>query len=338
MRRFPVQLALYAMAHFLVDLGCAYLIFSLPRDGDWAMVLLLYNFFAFAGQMPLGLLADRLDRNGLLAALGAALVAAAYGLTGLPLGCAVAAGIGNGLFHVGGGVDVLNGSTEKSGALGVFVSPGAFGIFLGAKAAGSGLGPLLVAALLCFAALLALAARTPERGFRSGNAPLDLSLGQSGWALVLCLFLVVWLRSYVGMVQTFAWKTGPWAVAAVAAVVLGKTAGGFLADRFGVTRTAAGSLALAAGLFLFSAWAIPGVLAIFLFNMTMPMTLWAVARLLPGAKGFSFGLLTFALFLGFVPVWMGLPALLTGGWGYALGALASLGLLVLGLKGERNHG
>ena len=40
--------------------------------------------------------------------------------------------------------------------------------------------------------------------------------------------------------------------------------------------------------------------------MTMPITLWAAARLMPGGKGFAFGLLTFALFLGYIPTALGL--------------------------------
>ena len=48
---------------------------------------------------------------------------------------------------------------------------------------------------------------------------------------------------------------------------------------------------------------------------------------LPGASGFSFGLLTFALFLGFAPEYLGL-AWVRAGWMYALLALASLALLL----------
>ena len=65
------------------------------------------------------------------------------------------------------------------------------------------------------------------------------------------------------------------------------------------------------------ACALPGLLAVGLINMTMPITLWAAARLLP--PGLAFGTLTFALFLGFLPVWLGWPVLFTGGTGYAAG-------------------
>jgi len=87
--------------------------------------------------------------------------------------------------------------------------------------------------------------------------------------------------------------------------VLGKTAGGFLADHVGLFRAAASSLVLAAAAFFFSRSPVPGVCALFLFNMTMPITLFALSQRMPGCKGFSFGILTFALFLGFLPTYYG---------------------------------
>ena len=102
-----------------------------------------------------------------------------------------------------------------------------------------------------------------------------------------------------------------------------------LMDRLGAERASAVSLGLSAALYLASALPLPGILAVFLFNMTMPVTLWAAARAMPGAKGFTFGLLTFALFLGFLPSWLGWPSLLRGPVSY--GAVAALSLLLLWL-------
>jgi FSR family fosmidomycin resistance protein-like MFS transporter len=131
----------------------------------------------------------------------------------------------------------------------------------------------------------------------------------------------------MGMLFSFPWKSGLWAVLLVCGVVLGKTFGGFLADRFGAARASAVSLLLCAALFLFSDLPILGMLAVLLFNMTMPVTLGVLARIMPGAKGFSFGLLTFALFLGFVPAYLGLAGL-GRGIVYAGGAVLSLALLL----------
>ena len=50
-----------SVTHFIVDFICAWMIFSkIPGNGPWYLELLLYNFLAFAGQLPLGLLIDHL--------------------------------------------------------------------------------------------------------------------------------------------------------------------------------------------------------------------------------------------------------------------------------------
>ena len=85
-------LAACCAAHFLVDFACAFLAFRcLDRSGSLPALLLAYNFCAFAVQMPLGLLADRWDRDGLLAAVGALTTALAFGLTHFPWMAAVLA-------------------------------------------------------------------------------------------------------------------------------------------------------------------------------------------------------------------------------------------------------
>ena len=319
--------AVYAAGHFAVDFACAFLMFRFARhSGSWAAAALLYNLLAFAGQAPLGLLADRLGDGRRFAAAGCVVAGAAYLLSGAPLVMAVTAGLGNALFHVGGGLDTLNRSGGRAGALGVFVSPGAFGLFLGAML-GRGVFPAFWPPLL----LLFAAAAVAVVCVRTENAPFSAELSRAGLAALLALFLVVCLRSYAGFLFTFPWKTGVWAWVFVLCVVLGKTAGGLLSDRFGAVTTAAASLAAAAVLFLFSGSALCGCAAVLLFNMTMPITLRAAADLLPGAKGFSFGLLTLALFLGFLPSFAGLPALCES-WLYAALCAASLALLLPALR------
>ncbi|MFR6332297.1 MAG: hypothetical protein ACLUOI_28215 [Eisenbergiella sp.] len=72
MKKSPaVHLLLYSLAHFLVDFLCAYMIFRKTRESTLFYTgLLLYNFCAFAVQMPLGILADRAKRCGLAAVWG----------------------------------------------------------------------------------------------------------------------------------------------------------------------------------------------------------------------------------------------------------------------------
>jgi FSR family fosmidomycin resistance protein-like MFS transporter len=137
----------------------------------------------------------------------------------------------------------------------------------------------------------------------------------------------------VGLALDFAWKSsGHWGTTLVCAVVFGKTIGGFIADKFGVFKSALFSLGIAAFLFLLPQVPIAGVTAILLFNMTMPITLWAMAKITPGAKGFAFGLLAFGLFLGFLPVYLGVDVSQYISWIFALISAISLVILSTGLR------
>jgi len=342
MNKKRILIPLYIIGHFAVDFACAFLLFHiLYQTQEWYLGLLYYNFCAFALQMPLGLLADRWNHNSLCAALGCGMIALAYvvcivGILPTILPVVIVAGIGNGLFHIGAGIDVLNVSKEKAYLLGIFVSPGALGIFLGTM-----LGKhndlsiwIVLVALLVIAFSIMLAGYSQNRSFQSDNVPISFQQINSSAILIAigCLLAVVCLRSYVGMCYNFSWKgQGAWGIILLLAVVLGKFSGGFLSDKMGVKKAAVLSLGFAGVLYLFSNNPFLGVAAVFLFNMTMPITLWAIARILKGCKGFSFGLLTFVLFLGFTPTYFEVTPFITNPTGLAIAAFGSLVLLWLGL-------
>ncbi|HPF53256.1 MAG TPA: hypothetical protein P5116_00480 [Eubacteriales bacterium] len=334
MKHYKLGTMTYSVAHFCVDFACAFLMFrSGAAAGGFIAAVILYNFCAFALQMPFGAILDRLNRNSLFACLGCALVALSSLCMGVPLLLVTLAGLGNALFHVGGGIDVLNGSEHKCGALGVFVSPGAFGIYFGTiLGKGQDLSIFVpVGLVLISAALLPLLCGP----IHSRNADVKrIEPPESGEVgALLLLFAVVMLRSFVGLIQSFPWKSqGSWGLILVCAVVLGKTAGGFLADFIGIKRAAVISLGLSVVLYLFSANPYAGVTAVFLFNMSMPMTLWAAAKILYNLKGFAFGMLTLALFIGYLPAQLGLGSSLTQPWVYAVFTAISLVLLYFGVR------
>ncbi len=346
---------IYAALHLLVDGMCALAMFGrlLPR-GDRALAILLYNFCAFALQMPLGVALDALcgGRRGretdfpFLFALAGVLCT----VGGAFLHPAVL-GIGNALFHVGGGVGTIR-EDDREGwqgrGLGVFVAPGALGLYLGGflgrggfwQAGAFGTGALM--ALLCACATYRLKRNGKKkenssgqigesRGLAEGTETGKQSACNIAIAAVCCMFVVI-LGSYVVMAVAFPWKSGfPAGLLAVLMVVGGKVAGGFAAARYGLRRTTAISLGLAGICYLCSDAMAPGLAALFLFNMTMPITLYWMERSMPQMPGFAFGFLTFALFLGFLPGYFGAAAgsrllgfggsilsmvLLLAGWGW----------------------
>lgn len=338
MIRYKKMLAAYIGGHFIVDFACAFLFFRVIYSSDnWLMCLLLYNFCAFALQMPIGLLADWWNKNALCAIGGCLFVIVAYMTIPYVTLTAIIAGIGNAMFHIGGGIDVLNVSKDKPTLLGLFISPGALGIYLGTLLGKGEVIHIWVPMLLLLIAAVAIggAAYKDMGGLRSYNSKVSFPEGDlSGLLIALgCLFGVVLLRSYMGLELHFPWKgIRVWSILLISAVVLGKMSGGFLASLIGSKKTAYLSLGLAALCYLLFDIPAFGIMAVLLFNMTMPITLWAVAKILPGCKGFSFGLLTFALFIGFIPVYLDMPSVITNRFSNALIAIFSLILLIFGLR------
>ena len=325
--------ALYCTLHFLVDMVCAWAMFAFFRAGSYEN-LLIYNFCAFALQMPLGtlldLFRDKIRRlPALCAAIGAILTAAGAMLHPALLG------LGNALFHVGGGMDVIEedfAKRWKGRALGAFVAPGAIGLYLGTvlgKRTASAAVLLIAIAAMAVLLFLLLRAKGYERQVQT-EEPRKTGMA----VLALCCFLVVILRSWVGLAVSFPWKA-QYAALAVLAAALGKLCGGLLAARFGIMKTAAASLILAAICYIVGDIPAFGLSAVLLFNMSMPLTLYLLASNLPRLPGFAFGLLTFGLFLGFLPVYAGMELPISGAVFGAVGSLISLALLTAAGKAAK---
>lgn len=299
--------AMYSLAHFFVDMCCAFLMMRFVREG-YGESFLLYNFCAFALQMPIGIFLDRYGGGHRAASAGCGFIFLSYfaALGGLLTPAAVCAGVGNALFHAGGGVYVLD-KYDSSGALGIFVSPGAIGLYLGTTAGKedrlSYIFPMLI---MLFAAAFIFASPYIFRSDnKKGAAAENFFSFKASAPLCTAAFLffaVVVIRSLGGFALSFEWKITPMAAfASVLVTAGGKAIGGFVSDFFGKESAAAVSMFGAALLYLFSDNIICGLAAILLFNMSMPITLRAAADIFKGGRGFSFGLLTFALFLGYVP-------------------------------------
>jgi FSR family fosmidomycin resistance protein-like MFS transporter len=349
-------LALYAAAHGAVDAACVGTLWSVYHAGAlsshaaWS-AFFLYNLLAFAVQPLIGLGADHFRVARPLAAGGASVVAVAVGLAWIPgtVFAAVAVlGLGNAVFHVGGGVISLKAAPGRATPLGVFVAPGAAGVVAGTLVGRAG-GPVWMFALaLVPLAAGVLALPVPRFGgasSRDGDAS-SRPAGAGAWPagtgsrpagtvtraagggielIVLLLLFVVAARAWVGMAVVLPWKSDAWLLAGLTTgVVLGKALGGVLADRFGWRSVGVSALLVSIPLLtLGPASAAAGITGTFIFNMTMPITLVAVAHALHGHEGFAFGLTCLALFVGSAPV-------LIAGPGMSAATLVPAGLVAAG--------
>ena len=313
-------IAIYGLSHAAVDAACAFAVFgplaAASLDlGSFSFLVILYNALAFGLQAPLGLVADRWNLSRAAAMAGALLTAAALFAGFSPLMLVILAGAGNALFHIGGGSIILRLAPGRAGPAGLYVAPGAFGVFAGTllgKNAYPAAG-ILALVLLIACIVFAFAKQPRSQPYSPSNFPPNL------FALFLFLLLLsIAIRAFVGFAVVFSWKTDAlllWAL--TLCIVAGKGFGGLMADKFGWLKISALSLLISAPILAFFP-SIPllGLAGIFLFNITMPVTLAAIYRLFPSRPAFAFGIACMALLAGSLPsfaFWrptLGNPALL----------------------------
>ena len=246
------------------------------------------------------------------------------------------AGIGNAMFHIGGGIDVLNISDKKATLSGIFVSTGALGIFLGSKITNINFNiNYFTIFILLLSTIVLIWLYTQTKNKLNNEEIIVPSINKKEFIVIICLIVTVCIRSYVGLILSFSWKSNyVLALLFVLGVILGKMFGGILGDRFGFIKVSVCSLGIAAILYTGAFYSsICGILAVLLFNMTMPITLTSLANIFNNNKGLAFGLLTFALFLGAIPVFFGYTDTLFNPIGLFSITIFSAVILFIGLKG-----
>ena len=300
-----------ALLHFLVDglcLCCLYLIafpFSFPRLTG---IFVVYNILAFLTQPLTGLLADRMrDRHWMLLAAVVLMLAAVMTVTfGLPFAgylAPVLLGLGNSLFHVWGGKQVVLKAGNDMRALGLFVSTGAFGLAVAMVFFSLSLLYIFLLALCLLAVAYLKLEQSDERvGGAVQDTPWSSRVRQSRWLLLLVVVAFVMFRSFMGESFTSAIVKDNIVVLLIGlTAMLGKMAGGWLARRIGILLTLAAVLVVVSGCLLCrSSERYVMLTGLFAVNCTMPVTLYWANGLLKGREGLAFGLLAAALIPGYL--------------------------------------
>ncbi len=299
-----------SVAHLLVDGVCAATVFGKLGGESLALLVIAYNTLAFSTQCLVGLITDRIGHLRLITAIGSLAVVLGFALPLPDIFRVVLIGLGNSLFHVGGGTRTLLEAEDRAGPLGVFVAPGCVGLTLGTLFPGFG---VVFAALLAVTVIVTLLYRkAPDCVQRhtemNANNPV---------AVLILLTAAVAVRAIGGSCTAFPWKSGAvLSIVMTACVFAGKTLGGFVCDRIGARNTALLSLPLAGLLIAFcSSWMLPSLAGQLFVNLTMPVTLFLMYRAVPDSPGFAFGLAASALWPGTIA---GNLIQLTGIWQYAL--------------------
>ncbi|MBU3913101.1 MAG: hypothetical protein KKE50_03330 [Nanoarchaeota archaeon] len=333
MKNIVKNLSVYGLGHGLIDAVCAGVLFSILKfdltNFPFFGLVVLYGILAFALQVPFGVLADKFKAPKQFALGGIVFnFFAVFLLFYSPLTAVVLAGIGNALFHVGGGVISLNLTPKRATAPGIFVAPGAIGLFIGTLIGNLGLfkQEIFYFLLVLFFVLITIT-KLPNLNYKHEKVRVKYFE-----LIFLLLFFAIATRGFVGFLLIFPWKTNIYLIIfLVFGVFLGKFIGGILGDKFGWIRISMISLIISAVLLTIfpNVWYL-AIAGMFLFNIVMPITLVAVSNLFPGRPGFAFGVNCLALILGVFPIYFGIK--LTSLWLIGAIILISTAAIYFGLR------
>lgn len=301
-------ITIYSLCHFIVDFVCAiFILGKLPyitNTNDILIVaIIIYNFFAFAFQVPLGYILDKFKIYKYIAIIGMCLIGFCY-LTNYDNVFILASiiGIGNALFHLEGGVNIYSISERKAFLNGLFVAPGALGIFLATTFHSELINTYLPTILIIVAIILLSLVQNSEIDKRL-EKNIKCNLNNFNIAMIVALIgLSIIVRSIGGSAIIYSWKNGfVLGLIYTISIVIGKAFGGFVADKFGLIKVAMVSL-ICSTVCLILGYNIHvlAYIGIFLFNIPMSITLTILENTLSKKIACAVGLNTMFLFIGFL--------------------------------------
>lgn len=304
MKNENTALAAYTFGHFCMDGFClflyAYFFESSPETILTAY--LVYHAFSFMMQPFLGMLCDRFPKPN-YSLVSACLAAFALALCGfVPYAALALAGISNTFFHLDGGYVSLHRKGRSIAPGGIFVGGGAIGVSVGRILAtgfeGSFL-PFFFACLMVVALFLIAIFFSPDAECRKRNGKFGIISEYSPAAIAVLSFVSIMVRGFAGSLTEIHLNTGVTANAVIIslAVLAGKMSGGFIVEKFGIARTSAAALLLAAVAFCIPGAPVIALVGVFLMNIPMSVTLAALSDSMPENTGFAFGLAPLALII-----------------------------------------
>lgn len=297
-------LSIYGIAHLLVDAICVggmltiFEIQTFPIE-KFIFYIFLYNIIAFASQMIIGYFVDEIQTPKQIAILGIIVSILGVTILKIPILATIVLGIGNGLFHVGGGIISFYTTPKEASGPGIFVAPGAIGVLVGTVINKTYIGLGSIVILLVIMLYLIYKDEFNNSIVYEKKYP---NIDSKFIYLIMSLLFVVCVRALIGGAIIFSWKMDMIdKVLIVSFIFLGKALGGILGDKFGFEKIGIGGLIASSILLTIDSQNMYlGLLGIFAFNLTMPITLTILANGFKKYKGFAFGLTATALVVGFI--------------------------------------
>lgn len=274
-----------------------------------AIIILIYDFFAFVPQLIIGEWWNK-HRRFNIGYLGiiffiisiVLIKSSSYGMYILAV---TFLSFGNAILHECGAIAVASVSKKNIFPSALFVSGGTIGIVIGTYLAFSKASTqVLFIFVLILLAILFFTDKTwciEDLSFIDVNI---VSIDYGKFIILLVAFLIVMLRSYMGFVVPISWReTFFHTVVLSLSLGIGKAAGGYLCDIIGYRKVGVLSTLISLPFIIIgNKIMFLSLVGLLLFSMTMSITYGMTLSIIKNNPGVAFGVTTIGLFAGALPL------------------------------------
>jgi len=228
-----------ALGHGLNDLIAGYFIglYAL-NNGDvvkTGIAITIYNILAFGGQYPVAILMEKISNSKTLLLFTYALNVLAIAIfLFTPEAAIILAGIASAIYHVAGGSQCA--INNKATNIGLFAAPGVGGLIIGGYLSWKHINiiPVLLPIAIVFLFVLSRLNFSKLKEQENAESAKDKHAIDAHDIIMMLLLLIISLRSVTWNVfQLIHENNFEWLIAIASAGVVGKIAGGWLADKIG---------------------------------------------------------------------------------------------------------
>jgi len=253
-----VKIIVLAFGHGLNDLIAGYFLGSFANSNNdlfkIGLAITAYNVLAFGGQYLVAVLMERINDIKKLIVLSYILNVTAIALfVFTPTVSIVLAGIASAIYHVAGGSYCA--ISNKAVNIGLFAAPGIAGLVAGGFLSWKGFEsiPILLPVAIIFLSVLIkikFNRQSAEKTIATNETPKHTIDGHD--IIMILLLLIISLRSVTwNIFQLIHENNFEWLITIAIAAVIGKIAGGWLADKIGWRLYALSSAIIATPLLTF---------------------------------------------------------------------------------------
>lgn len=300
---------LYFLVHFCLELVCYRLLYLRFSSYVSILVIFIYDFFAFVPQVIIGNFHNKYKYIN-IGIIGVICFVISLLLINNDFFYYIAIfilSIGNAFLHETGAIATISISNKHIFPSSLFVSGGAFGIFAGRMMAKANISLYWLFIPIFFILLVILFTSNKWCIKNIIYTEFDITKNIINHNFViLVVFVVVAVRSYIGMIMPMAWKKTIFDMFLMyISLGIGKALGGLFCDIYGYRFTTIISTLVCIPFIIFGNYNIVlSLIGVLLFSMNMSITYALALNIIRQNPGVAFGVTTIALFVGILPIFI----------------------------------